>query len=170
VGVFELKALSPEAVPAALEKALRYRVLNEPEQAASICEDVLRVEPDNQEALAMLILALTDRFGGPRPVPPKGARDLLPRLHGAYEREYYAGIIWEREAIARLRSNVPRSGRAAFDCFHQAMACFERAEALRPPANDDALLRWNSCARMIRSHPDVIPAEEVEEVAANLGE
>ena len=33
--MFELKLLSPEAVPAALEKALRYRLLNEPEQAAS---------------------------------------------------------------------------------------------------------------------------------------
>jgi hypothetical protein len=168
--MFELKILSPEGVPAALEKALRYRVLNEPEQAASICEDVLTIEPDNQEALVMLILALTDGFDGPRPVPPKQVLDLLPRLKGAYEREYYAGIIHEREAIARLRSNVPRSGHAAFSCFRHAMDCFERAEALRPPANDDALLRWNSCARMIMAHPDVIAAEESEEVAANLGE
>lgn len=168
--MFELKILSPEAVPAAIEKALRYRVLNEPEQAESICKDVLRVEPDNQEALAMLILALTDRFGGPRPVPPKLALDLVPGLRGAYEREYYAGIVWEREAIARLRSNLPRSGPAAFDCLRQAMECYERAGALRPPANDDALLRWNSCARMIMSHPDVVPAEEAAEVAASLGE
>src|SRR5437763_11320403 len=98
--MFELKKLSPEAVPSALEKALRYRVLNEPEQAESICEDVLRVEPDNQEALTTLILARTDRFGGPRPASPLSARELLPRLTGGYEREYYAGIIWEREGIA----------------------------------------------------------------------
>jgi hypothetical protein len=168
--MFELKALSPEGVPAALEKAMRYRMLNEPEQAVSICEDVLRLEPDNQEALVMLILALTDRFGDPRPVSPKTARDLLPRLRGAYEREYYAGLIHEREAIARLRSNAPRSGAAAHACFLKAMACFERAEPLRPPANDDAVLRWNSCARMIMSHPDIAPAEEAEEIAANLGE
>jgi hypothetical protein len=168
--MFELKILCPESVPAALEKALRYRVLNEPEQAASICEDVLAIEPDNQEALIMLILTMTDGFGGPRAASPKEARALLARLSGAYEREYYAGIIWEREAIARLRSNVPRSGHAAFACFRHAMDCFERAEVLRPPANDDALLRWNSCARMIMHHPDVVPAEESEEVAANLGE
>jgi tetratricopeptide (TPR) repeat protein len=168
--MFELKTLSPEAVPAALQKALRYRMLNEPEQAASICEDVLHIDPDNQEAVSMWILALTDGFGGPRPVPPKAAHDLLPRLSDPYEREYYAGIIWERAAIARLRSNVARSGMDAFDHFRQALRCFERAEALRPPGNDDALLRWNSCARMILNHPDIVPVEEVEEVAANLGE
>jgi hypothetical protein len=168
--VFKLKTLSAEAVPAALQKALRYRMLNEPEQAASICEDVLRLEPENQEALAMLILALTDGFGGPRPVPPKMARELLPRLRDAYEREYYAGIIWEREAIARLRSNSAHSGADAYDCFREAMTCYERAEELRPPANDDALLRWNSCARMIVKHPDVAPAPEMDEVTANLGE
>jgi hypothetical protein len=168
--MFELKHLSAEAVPAALEKALRYRMLNEPEQAESICEDVLHVEPGNQEALAMLILARTDRFGGARPLPPKQARDLLPRLSGAYEREYYAGIVWEREALARLRSNVPGSGPAAFHCFREAMDCYERAAAQRPPANDDALLRWNSCARMIMKFHDLVPVAEAEEVSASMGE
>src|SRR5262249_59077585 len=100
----------------------------------------------------------------------KSARELLPRLRSEYEREYYAGIIAEREAIAWLRSNRPMSGPAAFDCFQQAMACFERAATLRPPANDDAILRWNSCARLIMSHHDVAPREETHEVAANLGE
>jgi hypothetical protein len=168
--VFELKTLSREAVPAALEKALRYRMLNEPEQAASICEDILEVEPDHQEAVAMLILALTDSFGGPRAVSPKRAQDLVPRLTGAYERDYYAGIIWERLAIAWLRSNLPRSGAAAHDCFRRAMECYERAEAVRPAGNDDVLLRWNSCARLLMRHPDIRPVEEAEEVGANLGE
>jgi hypothetical protein len=168
--MFQFKRLSPEAVPAALERALRYRLLNMPEHAVSICEDVLQIEPDNQEAIVMLILATTDRFESPRPVPVKAARDLLPRLRGEYEREYYAGIIWEREAIAWMRSNRPLSGPAAFDCFLQAMLCFERAEAIRPPANDDAILRWNSCARLIMNNRDVCRADEVDEIAANLGE
>src|SRR5262249_25712470 len=132
--------------------------------------DILQVDPDNQEAVAMLILALTDSFGGPTAVPPKLAHDLVPRLRGEYDREYYAGIIWERTAIAWLRSNLPRSGKAAFDCFQQAMDCFERAEVVRPPANDDAMLRWNSCARMLMRHPDIATVDEPEEVAANLGE
>jgi len=168
--VFELKSLTREAIPAALEKAHRYRLLNEPEQAESICQDVLRVEPDNQEALATLILALTDRFWGPRPVPPKAARELLPRLTGAYEREYYAGIVDEREGIAWLRSDKPRAGAAAYDCFRLAMAHYEKAEAVRPPANDDARLRWNSCARMIMAHADVAPAEPEAEPPAVAGD
>jgi hypothetical protein len=168
--MFELKLLSTEAIPAALEKALRYRLLNEPEQAASICEDVLQIAPDHQGALTTLILALTDEFVGLRHVPPSAARDLLPRLQDPYEREYYAGIIWEREAVSRLRSNAPLSGPAAYDCFRRAMECFERAEALRPPANDDALLRWNCCARTIMTHPDVAPDQDVGQIAPSLGE
>jgi hypothetical protein len=168
--MFDLKPITADAIPAALEKALRYRMLNEPEQAESICEDVLRVEPDNQEALTTLILALTDRLYGPRPVPPQTARDLLPRLKGEYEREYYAGIVCEREGIAWLRSDRPRAGSAAYECLTAAMAHFEKAASLRPPANDDAVLRWNSCARMIAAHADVVPADEPAETAANLGE
>jgi hypothetical protein len=169
--MFALKELTPEGVPAALAKAYRYRLLNEPEQAESICHDVLRIEPENQDALTALILCLTDRLlAGSRPVPPREARELLPRLLSGYDREYYAGIIDEREGIAWLRSGKPRAGTAAYQCFREAMAHFEKAEAVRPPANDDALLRWNSCARMIDAHPDVAPADDVMEVAANFGE
>ncbi len=158
---FELKSLSRDAIPAALEKAHRYRLLNEPEQAESICEDVLRIDPENQDALASLILALTDRFGSPRPVPPRRVRELLPRLKGEYERAYYAGIIAEREGVSWVRSGQPRSGEAAYVCFREAMKLYEKAERLRPPANDDAILRWNSCARMIMNHPDIAPTEEI---------
>ncbi len=158
---FELKSLRRDAIPAALEKAHRYRLLNEPEQAESICEDVLRLDPENQAAVASLILALTDRFGSSRPVLLRRVRDLLPRLSGEYERAYYAGIIDEREGVAWLRSGLPRSGEAAYMCFRDAMKHFEKAEALCPPANDDPLLRWNSCARMIMNHPSVAPPEEV---------
>jgi hypothetical protein len=159
--MFDLKQLSREAIPAALEKAHRYRLLNEPEQSVSICQDILRLDADNQEALTTLLLALTDRFADARPVPPHQARALLPRLRGEYDREYYAGLIAEREGIAWLRSDKPRCGEAAYQCFREAMSCYQRAEVIRPAANDDALLRWNSCARIIMSHPDVAPAEEV---------
>lgn len=160
--MFELKSLSREAIPAAIEKANRYRLLNEPEQAESICEDVLRLEPGNQEAVISLLLAMSDRFDADRPASPDAARKLLPRLTGGYEREYYAGLIAEREGIAWLRSGKPRAGEAAYQCFRDGMAHFERAEAIRPPANDDALLRWNSCARMIMNNPDVMPVAEAE--------
>lgn len=168
--MFELKTLSPKAIPAAVDKALRYRTLNEPEQAESICEDVLRIDPGHQEALAMLILARTDRFSAPRPVPVPKALELVPRLTGAYERAYYEGIIWERQAIALLRSDVPGCGPRVFESFRKALSCFERAEVVRPAGNDDAVLRWNSCVRMIQAHPDVRPVEDLAEVGANLGE
>jgi hypothetical protein len=168
--MFELKSLHRDAIPAALEKAHRYRLLNEPEQAESICEDVLRLEPDNQTALVTLVLALTDRFSDPRPVSPRRVRELLPRLRGEYEREYYAGIISEREGIAWMRSDKPRSGEATYQCLREAMAHYEKAEALRPPANDDALLRWNSCARMVMSHPDVAPPREEAAPPVTLGD
>ena len=168
--MFQFKSLHHDAIPAALEKAHRYRLLNEPEQAESICEDVLRLQPENQDALATLILALTDRFHGPRPVSPSTVRVLVPRLHGDYEREYYAGIIDEREGIAWMRSDRPRSGSAAYECFRQAMLHFERAEAIRPDGNDDSILRWNSCARMIANHPDVAPVEEGVEAVVLPGD
>ena len=60
--MFTLKPIDPAAVPAALQQAERYRLLNEPEEAESICLDVLAVEPDNQQALVMLLLSLTDQF------------------------------------------------------------------------------------------------------------
>jgi hypothetical protein len=168
--MFELKSLTPEAIPAALEKAERYRLLNEPEQAQSICEDVLAIDPENQDALATLILALTDRFADARPASPDEARQLLPRLKSEYQSEYYAGIIAEREGIAWLRSEKPRGGEAAYVCFRDAMKHFEAAERIRPPANDDALLRWNSCARMIMNYADVAPMDEAARQAPQLGD
>ena len=168
--MFELKPLSPEAVPAALERAVRYRLLNEPEQAESICHDVLRVDPDNHDALTTLILAITDRFAGARPAAPQRAKDLLPRLPGTYDRAYYAGIVAEREGIAWLRSDRPRAAVVANEFFRKAMAHYEAAEAVRPTANDDARLRWNSCARMIMAGPDAGQHAGDAEVVSDLGE
>lgn len=151
--MFNLKPLNPEAIPKALQKAERYRLLNEPEQAESICLDILAVEPDNQEALIMLILALTDQFQAPTSADCLArARELLPRLPGEYERCYYAGIIYERQGSARLERGGPGAGEIAYDLFRQAMSWYEKAEQLRPPHNDDAVLRWNTCVRMIGKH------------------
>src|ERR1700675_4795637 len=89
--MFELKPLSKEGIPAALEKAIRYRLLNEPSEAESICQDVLRIDPDNQQALVTLLLAITDRFGRGYAVGITEATEVLPRLRDPYERAYYAG-------------------------------------------------------------------------------
>ncbi len=147
--MFELKRLSREAIPAALEKAMRYRLLNEPAEAESICLDVLRTEPDHQQALVTLLLALTDRFSKGYGVSDTRAEEVLERLQSEYDRAYYAGIICERKAKAQLSQGTPGSGFTAFELFRAAMSAYERAEALRPAANDDAVLRWNTCARII---------------------
>ena len=155
----ELKRISPDGIPHALERAERYRLLNDPAQAESICRDVLAVDPDNQTALRALILALTDQLG---PGHGQGhshgasgaagatreAREHVARLDDEYDRAYYTGLVYERETRAYLeRRGVVRS--AAYDGFRHAMEWYERAEALRPPGNVDAILRWNSCVRAI---------------------
>jgi len=147
--MFELKPLSREGVPAALEKAMRYRLLDEPGEAESICHDVLRVDPQNQQALVILLLALTDRFGKGYAVGVTQTQEVLQQLRDPYERAYYAGIICERRAKAQLSRGSPGAGFEAYEFLCEAMACYEKAEAIRPPENDDALLRWNACARMI---------------------
>jgi tetratricopeptide (TPR) repeat protein len=147
--MFELKQLTLEAVPAALEKAVRYRLLNEPGEAESICLDVLAIDPDNQKALVVLLLAMSDRFGRGFAVSTTKVRDILGRLTDAYERHYYAGILSERSGKCQLAQVTAGSGYAAYELLREAMDLYEQAEKIRPAGNDDALLRWNACARLI---------------------
>ncbi len=162
--MFEFKPLSRDGIPAALEKAMRYRLLNEPGEAQSICQDILRLEPDNQEALVILLLATTDRFGTAYAGGVTAAQEVLPKIHNPYERNYYGGIINERRAKALLRQGGPGSGFAAYQYLREAMVCFEKAEALRPPGNDDALLRWNACARNIMCNRLEAPVDDPVEL------
>ena len=147
--MFDLKPLSREAIPAALEKAERYRLLNEPAEAESICSDVLKADPDNQDAIITLLLAASDRFSKGYGVSDAEVKKLLARLRNDYDRAYYTGIMAERQAKAKLAQGTPGCRYWAFDLFREAMDWFEKAEAVSPPDNDDALLRWNTCARMI---------------------
>lgn len=158
-----LKRLHQDAIPAALEKAERYRLLNEPGEAESICLDVLAVDPENQSAIITLLLALTDRFEKGYGVSDTQTKELLGRLKGDYERAYYSGIVAERRAKTKLRQNAPDCRFQAFDLFQQAMSAFEKAESVRPQGNDDALLRWNTCARIIERNK-LVAREEDERV------
>jgi hypothetical protein len=155
--MFELKPIHHESVPAALEKARHYRLLNEPMQAESICLDILTIEPKHQEALVLLVLALSDQLERDLGRCYPEARAILPRLSDAYERLYYDGVLCERRAKAHFRRGVPGSGHVASEWFRQAMDLYEQAEAIRPSDNDDVLLRWNTCARIIDRHRDLEP-------------
>ncbi len=157
-----LKPLSRDAIPAALAKAERYRLIDEPEQAESICEDILRAEPGNRDALVTLILALTDQFKQPDGGLAGRAQALVNRLDSPYERAYYAGIIAERRARAQFHRGGPGAARPAADWLQEAMRAFEQAEALRPAGNDDALLRWNACARFAMRHPQLAEGRSAE--------
>jgi hypothetical protein len=146
---FPLKKLTPSAIPAALDRAERYRLLNEPAQAESICLDVLRADPSNQRALILLLLALTEQFDESIADNLDRATALLPLLSDEYQHTYYHGVIVERHARAFLHRSSPGARYAAYEMFREAMSWYERAETIRPAGNDEALLRWNTCVRTI---------------------
>jgi hypothetical protein len=161
-GPYELKPLSREAIPAALEKANRYRLLNEPVEAESICRDVLEVEPENQDALVTLLLALSDQFDQNLGVAASAARAVLERITDPYSRLYHSGITCERRAKAHLKRGGPHSRHQAYEWFQRALSHYDQAAAMRPHGNDDAILRWNTCVRILRAHPELVPNVENE--------
>ena len=160
----ELKSLHKDAIPAALEKAERYRLLNEPGEAESICLDVLNIDPENQQALITLLLALTDRFEKDYCVGDAQTKELLTRMKSEYDRAYYSGIVAERRAKMKLRQHTPDCRFQAYDLLREAMNWFEKAEPIRPAGHDDAILRWNTCARIIARNNLVArgPEERIE--------
>lgn len=144
-----LKSLSLDAVPRALEKADRYRLLKEPVQAESICLDILNVDPENQSALRILLLALTDQFKHGSNIREIEPAAVIARLKTPYERAYYSGVVSERQAKQFLDLHTDSALRMACDYLAAALRHYEQAAELRPPGDDDALLRWNTCARLM---------------------
>jgi tetratricopeptide (TPR) repeat protein len=146
---YKLKPISRAGINEAISKAELYRYLNEPGEAESICRDILTQEPEHQNALRLLGLAITDQFNG-GPADRYGEADRI--FHGLsddYERAYYSGILHERKAKAQLRAGRPPH--AVRPSFETALKCFEEAERIRPADNDDAILRWNRCVRLLQS-------------------
>jgi hypothetical protein len=151
----KLKQITREGVAAALQKAHRYRVLNDSAAAESICLDVLMVEPQNAEAIVMHVLAITDQFDAGRAEDLRRAEEAVGRLADAYKGAYYRGIICERWAKAVLRRGVPRGEEMAFEWIDRAFGHYAEAERLRQPGNDEAILRWNACVRLLAANPRV---------------
>jgi hypothetical protein len=159
--VFPLKPISKESIQLALEKAWRYRMLDEPMEAESICRDILAVEPEHLDARVTLVLALSDQLharGNPSAFSEASA--LLKTLPDEYSRHYYGGILLERRAKALFQQGELGSGPAVYEDLREAMSSFERAEALRPQGNDEARLRWNACARMLNENRELRAASE----------
>jgi hypothetical protein len=157
--MFAPKPISHDSISAALAKAERYRLLNEPHEAESICLDILAIEPENQQAVISLILALTDQFPGSS-TAFANAMAQLRQLQTEYDHAYYEGIVWERRAKARFDGRGPGAREYVYEWLMRAMELFELAEKLRPAGNDDAVLRWNACARFLNTHPELVPRGE----------
>lgn len=163
--MFVLKPISASNVSSALAKAERYRLLNEPSEAESICRDVLVAEPDNQQALISLVLALTDQIAHDPRIFPEAIKQ-ANQLGSAYDRAYYSGIAWERRARARFHAGGHDSRHHTYDWILRALAFFQDAEDLRPEGNDDAILRWNTCIRLLQQHPEIAPG--IAEATASI--
>ena len=146
---FALKRISEDSIERAVARAEHYRLLNDPDQAESICLDIRAVDERNQQALITLILSLTDQFHrGHGSHGIRRAKEHLGKLAGDYERAYYAGLVAERHGRAHLsHGGMERS--FAYEGLHEAMQHYEQADALKPPGVDDPVLRWNACVRTI---------------------
>jgi hypothetical protein len=152
--MFTLKPISFDSIDSALAKAERYRLLNEPSEAESICRDILEIDPGNRQARISLILALTDE------IPEEAssfarAMEVIAHLETAYDRAYYSGIAWERRAKALFSSKGPGSSGYIYDWIVRALQFFEEAETLRLAGNDSSILRWNACVRFLERHKEL---------------
>jgi hypothetical protein len=148
---YKVKRISAAGIAEAIAKAELYRSLNEPEEAESICRDILTIEPEHQLVLRLLGLALTDQFTGLGSDRYRETEEIFRQLKDPYERLYYTGILQERRAKAQLNAGQPP--RSLLALFNQALHSFAEAEDIRPAGNDDAILRWNRCVRLLQN-PD----------------
>jgi len=136
----QLKSISKAGIPEAIAKAELYRYINEPEEAESICRDILAIVPDHQLALRMLGLAITDQFLGASGDRYPEVLSIFQGLRDPYEQFYYTGLLYAAHILLPL--------------IEEAMRCFAEAEKIRPAGNDDSILRWNRCVRLLESRPD----------------
>jgi len=159
----QLKSISSSGIPGALSKIQHYRYLNQAEEAESICRDVLAADPENQMVLRLLGLSLTDQFTGAMTDRYQEAQSCFEKLASPYERAYYLGILYERRAKSLMKAG--HAAQSMLASFEKAMECFEQAEKIRPAGNDDALLRWNRCLRLIQGIPESVRESEAFEVS-----
>lgn len=149
----DLKPISNEAIPAAHEKAKHYRLLNQPWHAESICRDILRTDPDNQPVIYTLVLAITDQFEeGKFKSSLAKAMEMASKLTDKYHAEYCTGLIYERQALSAFKRRTPRAGYIAYEYLQRAMKHYELAENIQPSTDDESVLRWNACVRLIQKH------------------
>ena len=145
-----------------LERAKQYRSLLQPEMAISICLDIFAVDTNNQDALVIYILALTDQLSqSESKVHQNKITESIKKLDSEFLRRYYSGIFLERQARSFLKSSMSRS--FAYDAFIEAISEFETAEKMAPEHCADPILRYNSCLRTIKKE-NLQPRQKFDEL------
>src|SRR5262249_36960706 len=124
-------------------------------------------EPNHQVARPLLRLAITDQFTGDTSDRYAEASRAFEALTSDYERAYYCGILEERKAKAQLRAGRPPH--TVTPTFEDAMRLFEEAEKIRPPDNDDAILRGKRCVRLLKSRGARQGKKDMDEFDASEG-
>jgi hypothetical protein len=154
------------AIESAIEKAEQYRSLLEPEIAESICLDILHIDPEQQQALIIYILSLTDQVNQmEKQSQIKAIQRSIDKLQGEYQRLYYTGLLNERRA--RFMMTQPMSQSFAYDYFYEALQAYHKARGIRPDDNDETILRWNSCIRTIEKYK-LQPRKDSEDVLLDM--
>lgn len=157
---YKLKSISQAGIDEANSKAELYRLLNEPAECESICQDVLATDPENQVALRQLAMAISDQFTGAPDDRYAEAEAIVQKLTDAYDRVYCSGLIRERRAKAQLRAGRPPH--TLLVLFEEALKLYEQAERIRPKGNDDSILRWNRCVRILQGRDQADWNEKAE--------
>lgn len=143
-----LHDIHTDSIELALDKARQYRSLLEPEIAESICLDILHIDPENQKALVLYILALSDQLHhAGKKTQVQSIEEAIQKLQSRYQQHYYTGLLHERRARFMLTQSMARV--FAYDYFIEALQSYQKAEKIRPEHNDESILRWNSCIRTI---------------------
>jgi len=153
------KPISQATIEAAFAKADRYRLLNEPREAESISLDILATSPGDQRALVILLLSITDQFKDDLLTNVRRAQSLLEQIDGDYARYYFTGIITERWAKVHMDNDPACKDRRVHDGLKEAMSWYEKAETVRQPENEDCILRWNTCARIVETRLEGMSGE-----------
>src|SRR5712692_9612526 len=111
---YQLKSISKAGIAEALAKVELYRYLNEPEESESICRDILAVDSQQQLALRLLGLSITDQFTGGVSDRCQEAEELFARLTDRYEQLYYKDFC---------KSAAPKPSSARASCHTQFSRC-----------------------------------------------
>ena len=123
-------------------------MLNEPGEAESICLDILETDPENQPALITLLLALTDRFSKGYGVSDTQANHCSRGSRANTSAPTTRGF-WPSAGPRRNSRRDTPGPVITPTMIVRSDAAVREGRNVRPPGNDDALLRWNTCARMM---------------------